>query len=110
MKARLMERPPGFGEWIYEIKHDGFRILALKNGSEVQLLSRNRKDLSHKFSEVVRDLKRVKAKTAIIDGEVVALEPTGKSSFQLLQAYDIGEERPPIVFYAFDLLELDGRD
>src|SRR6202011_5266994 len=47
---------------------------------------------------------------SIIDGEIVALDEKGRSSFQLLQAHDMGEKRPPIVFYAFDLLRLNGKD
>ncbi|MGZ5544930.1 MAG: non-homologous end-joining DNA ligase [Limisphaerales bacterium] len=109
MKARLVERPPA-GDWIYEIKLDGFRALAIKNGSEVQLLSRNQKDLGGKFPEVVYAIAKIKAKDAIIDGEIVALEDNGRSSFQLLQAYDLGEARPQIFFYAFDLLRLNGKD
>jgi bifunctional non-homologous end joining protein LigD len=109
MKARLVERAPA-GDWIYEIKHDGFRVLAIKNGREVHLLSRNNKDLSGKFPEVAAAVAKLKAKEAIIDGEVVAVEESGRSSFQLLQAYDVGEARPPIYFYAFDLLRLDGKE
>jgi bifunctional non-homologous end joining protein LigD len=109
MKARLVERPQP-GSWIYEIKLDGFRAPAIKNGAEVELLSRNNKDLAGKFPEVARAVARIKAKDAIIDGEIVALEDSGRSSFQLLQAYDLGEARPPIIFYAFDLLRLNGKD
>jgi bifunctional non-homologous end joining protein LigD len=109
MKARLVERPLP-GDWIYEIKHDGFRALAIKNGSDLQLLSRNQKELGGKFPEVARAVGKIKAKDFIIDGEIVAVENTGKSSFQLLQAYDLGEARPPILFYAFDLLRLNGKD
>jgi bifunctional non-homologous end joining protein LigD len=53
-------------------------------------------------------LKRLPAEHCVIDGEITALDPKGRSSFQLLQAYEIGEQRPPLVFYAFDLLSLDG--
>jgi bifunctional non-homologous end joining protein LigD len=109
MKARLVERPLP-GDWIYEIKHDGFRALAIKNGSDLQLLSRNQKELGGKFPEVARAVGKIKAKDFIIDGEIVAVEDTGKSSFQLLQAYDLGEARPPILFYAFDLVRLNGKD
>jgi bifunctional non-homologous end joining protein LigD len=109
MKARLVERPQP-GEWIYEIKLDGFRALAVKNGSDVQLFSRNQKELGGKFPEVARAIAKIKARDAIIDGEIVALEDSGRSSFQLLQAYDMGEARPPIRFYAFDLLRLNGKD
>ena len=53
---------------------------------------------------------KLKVQDAIIDGEIVALDEKGRSSFQLLQAYDIGQQRPPIFFYAFDLSQLNGKD
>src|SRR5688572_17031815 len=97
MKARLVERPPP-GDWIYEIKLDGFRTLAIKSGCEVRMFSRNAKDFVGKFPEIARALTLIKAKDAVIDGEIVALEESGRSSFQLLQAYDVGDARPPLVF------------
>jgi bifunctional non-homologous end joining protein LigD len=109
MKARLVDASPA-GEWIYEIKFDGFRALALKSGDDVHLLSRNEKDFGAKFPEVAESVAQLDANDSIIDGEIVALDPKGRSSFQLLQAYDLGQERPPIYFYAFDLLQLNGRD
>lgn len=109
MKAKLVERPLP-GDWIYEIKLDGFRALAIKNGSDVQLFSRNQKELGGKFPEVARAIAKIKARDAIIDGEIVAVEESGRTSFQLLQAYDLGQARPPILFYAFDLLRLNGKD
>lgn len=109
MKAKLAARAPS-GEWLYEIKFDGWRALALKGGSQARLVSRNEKDFGSKFPEIMESLAQVNAQDAIIDGEIVALDEMGRSSFQLLQAYDIGQERPPIFFYAFDLLQLDGRD
>jgi bifunctional non-homologous end joining protein LigD len=109
MKARLTTTPPE-GEWIYEIKLDGFRALAFKQDGRVRLLSRNEKDLGAKFPEVAEAVGGIRANRAILDGEIVALDPKGRSSFQLLQAYDLGEERPPIFYYVFDLLELDGKD
>src|SRR5690349_12407700 len=109
MKAKLVESPPP-GAWIYEIKFDGFRAIALKQGKTVRLLSRNEKDLGAKFPSVVVALSKLPCDEAIIDGEIVALTHTGQSSFQLLQAYGLGEKRPPIVFYAFDLIRLNGKD
>ena len=109
MKALLVKTPPK-GEWLYEIKFDGFRALAFKKGSSVRLLSRNEKDFGGKFPQVLESLNNLKAADAVIDGEIVALDSKGRSSFQLLQAHDLRDERPPIVFYAFDLLKLDGRD
>lgn len=109
MKAKLIESPPQ-GDWIYEIKFDGFRALALKSGSDVQLLSRNEKDFNTKFPEVADSIAELNAADAILDGEIVALDKRGVSSFQLLQAFEMGEERPPIFFYVFDLLRLNGEN
>jgi bifunctional non-homologous end joining protein LigD len=109
MKAKLVDsmRP---GDWIYEIKFDGYRALALRGGDEARVLSRNEKDLGKKFPEVKKSIAALDVKNAIIDGEIVALDEKGRSSFQALQGFDMGQERPPIVFYAFDLLQLDGKD
>jgi bifunctional non-homologous end joining protein LigD len=109
MKANLVDSMPS-GDWIYEIKFDGFRALALRSGSETRILSRNQKDLGGKFPEVTESIAALNIQDAIIDGEIVALDEKGRSSFQLLQSFDMGEDRPPIVFYAFDLLRLNGED
>jgi bifunctional non-homologous end joining protein LigD len=109
MKAKLVgSMPPG--DWIYEIKFDGYRALALRAGSETQILSRNEKDLGGKFPEVKDSIAALDVQDAIIDGEIVALDDKGRSSFQLLQGFDIGQERPPIAFYAFDILRLNGKN
>lgn len=109
MKTRLVAATPE-GDWIYEIKLDGYRAIALKQGSQVRLLSRNEKDFGERFPEVTEALEQLKAKEAIIDGEIVALDAKGRSSFQLLQSADVEQNRPSIFFYAFDLLQLNGRD
>ncbi len=109
MMARLVTEPPP-GEWGYEIKFDGYRALAVKDASGVRLFSRNQKNLGDKFPEVVEALAALATRAAILDGELVALDPTGRSSFQLLQAAEIGEERPPLYYYVFDLLHLDGKN
>jgi bifunctional non-homologous end joining protein LigD len=109
MRAKLVgSMPPG--DWIYEIKFDGYRAMALRGGSEMRILSRNQKDLGGKFTEVKDSIAALDIQDAIIDGEIVALDEKGRSSFQLLQAFDMGQERPPIVFYAFDLLRLNGKN
>ncbi len=110
MKAKLAGSPPEPGDWLYEIKFDGFRALALKNGRDVRLLSRNEKDFNEKFPEIAGAIGELEADDAVLDGEIVALDKNGVSSFQLLQAFELGEERPPIFFYAFDLLYLNGKD
>jgi bifunctional non-homologous end joining protein LigD len=109
MKAKLVDSVPS-GDWIYEIKFDGYRALALRGGSETRILSRNQKDLGSKFSEVKDSIGALDIQDAIIDGEIVALDEKGRSSFQLLQGLDMGQEKPPIVFYAFDLLQLNGKN
>jgi bifunctional non-homologous end joining protein LigD len=110
MKAKLVGSMPSGGDWVYEIKFDGYRALAIRGGSETRILSRNQKDLGSKFPEVKDSIAALDLKDAIIDGEIVALDEKGRSSFQLLQGLDMGEQRPPIVFYAFDLLRLNGKD
>jgi bifunctional non-homologous end joining protein LigD len=109
MKAKLVDSMPP-GNWIYEIKFDGYRGLALRGGNETRVLSRNEKDLGSKFPEVKDSIAALDVQDSIIDGEIVALDEKGRSSFQLLQAFDMGEKRPPIVFYAFDLLRFNGKD
>jgi bifunctional non-homologous end joining protein LigD len=111
MKAQLSETLPKGSEWIYELKFDGVRGLAIKSGKTIQLISRNRKDLTGKYPEVIEALRELPVKEAMLDGEIVALDPTGKSSFQLLQGILLpNEEKPPIFYYAFDTLQLDGKD
>jgi ATP-dependent DNA ligase len=109
MKAKLVDSVPT-GDWIYEIKFDGYRALALRGGGETRILSRNQKDLGGKFPEVKDSIAALDIEDAIIDGEIVALDEKGRSSFQLLQGFDMGQEKPPIVYYSFDLLRLNGKD
>lgn len=105
MKALGVAAIPTGGDWHCEIKWDGYRALAIINGGKVELWSRNHKPLD--YPEVLPPLKALKCKNAVIDGEIVALSSSGHSNFQALQQRDLGE-RPPIVFYVFDLLHLDG--
>jgi bifunctional non-homologous end joining protein LigD len=109
MKAKLVETAPS-GDWFYEIKFDGWRAIGLKGGSQVRLLSRNKIDLGGKFPEIMEAISNLDARDVALDGEIVALDEKGRSSFQLLQAYDMGQNRPSIFFYAFDILFLNGQD
>jgi len=97
------------GGWLYELKLDGYRALAFKSGAEVRLLSRNRTRFNDNYPQLVDSLKALKAKSFIIDGEIAALDEQGRSSFQLLQSYAL-RKGIPLVYYAFDLLSLDGAD
>ncbi len=109
MMAKLAKSAPA-GEWLYEIKFDGWRALALRVGKQTRLLSRNENDFGAKFPEILAAISSLKAQDCILDGEIVALDDAGRSSFQMLQAYELGETKPPLFFYAFDLLQLDGHD
>ena len=113
MKARLVERLPSDSEWLYEIKFDGVRALAIKDGKSIKLVSRTRHSLDKSFPEVLEALRHLPHKSFVLDGEVVALDNKGRSSFQLLQPFIHAEDspgaRPPIVMYLFDVLNLDGK-
>ena len=97
------------GDWLYELKFDGYRALAFKAGKEVRLISRNRTNFGNDYPQLIDALKSLAAKSATIDGEITALDDQGRSSFQLLQAYGKAKQTP-LVYYAFDLLFLDGMD
>jgi len=109
MKAKLVENPPATGDWIYELKFDGIRLIAVKVSGKVSLLSRNQNDLSARFPEIAEAIRSLPGGECVIDGEVVALDEKGRSSFQLLQAREMEGRKSPIYFYAFDLLQLDGK-
>jgi bifunctional non-homologous end joining protein LigD len=98
------------GNWLYEIKFDGYLALALRGGRETRVLSPNQNDLGKKFTHIRDSIAALDVQDAVIDGEIVALDDKGRSSFQLLQGFDMGLVRPPIIFYAFDLLRLNGQD
>ena len=107
MALKVRELP--VGNWLYEMKFDGYRAVAFKTGKEVRLFSRNRTLFNDNYPKLVDSLKTLKAKSFIIDGEVTALDQNGRSSFQLLQSYAL-RKGIPLVYYALDLLRLDGTD
>jgi len=109
MAAKVVAQLPEGDDWMYEVKLDGYRALLIKRDGQVQIRSRNDKDLTATYPGVASAGKRLHAASAVVDGEVVALDPQGRPSFQALQHR--GSNRGhAIVFYAFDLLHLDGRD
>jgi bifunctional non-homologous end joining protein LigD len=108
MAAREVAELPDNDDWIYEIKLDGYRALGIKHGDNARLISRNEKSLAKDFPGVVSALRTIHAGTAMLDGEVVALDVAGKPSFQLLQ--NRKSAASALVYYAFDLLSLEGED
>ena len=109
MKPRLLEAPPAAGDWLYELKFDGIRLIAVKNGEKVNLISRNENELAGRFAEAASDIGALPIKDCVIDGEVVALDEKGGSSFQLLQAHEMEGRRAPVYYYVFDLLQAAGK-
>ncbi len=106
--ATVVEAPPDGDEWLHEIKHDGYRIVARIEEGDVRLVSRNGKDWTKEFPQVARAVGRLPAGTALLDGEVAAVLPNGATSFQALQRR--GDGGAPLVYFVFDLLHLDGWD
>jgi bifunctional non-homologous end joining protein LigD len=97
------------GDWSYEIKFDGIRALAIKTGGKVSLLSRNKNELGSRFPEMVTAIKALPVKECVVDGEIVALDEKGRSSFQLLQALELEGRKSPLYYYVFDLLQIEGK-
>jgi bifunctional non-homologous end joining protein LigD len=105
----LLDAPPTAGDWLYELKFDGIRLIAVKKGEKVNLISRNENELAGRFAEVAADVGALPVDDCVIDGEVVALDEKGGSSFQLLQAHEMEGRRAPIYYYVFDLLQAGGK-
>jgi bifunctional non-homologous end joining protein LigD len=99
---------PTGAEWSYEVKWDGYRAQGVKHGTAVSLASRNLKNITRQFPDVAQAVSRLRAKSAVIDGEVVALDADGRPSFQAL--HHSTTAGLSVVFYAFDLLHLNGKD
>jgi len=95
------------GDWLYEVKLDGYRALAFKDGKDVRLISRNNKPLN--YPQLLDSLRLLAVEQVILDGEIVPLDEKGRSSFQLLQLFKSSGD-VPLVYYAFDLFFLEGKD
>jgi bifunctional non-homologous end joining protein LigD len=119
MLAESVAEPFDGAEWLFEIKWDGYRAIAFIENGKVRLVSRNQNDLTARYPELKDMAQQIKAKMAILDGEVVALDEEGKASFSLMQQRTgfrpggrraAGNADVPVLYYAFDLLYLDGYD
>src|SRR3954454_1358383 len=108
MECLPVARVPDGEEWQYELKLDGYRAIAVKDGGEVSLYSRNGNSFNAKFPSVVDALAKLQPKHFVIDGEIVALDENGRHSFQLLQR--IKSSKALLRFYLFDLLQIDADD
>jgi bifunctional non-homologous end joining protein LigD len=120
MLATLVDKPFDGQGWLYEIKWDGYRAITFLESGTVRLVSRNQNDMTAAYPELRTIPDSVKARTAILDGEIVALDEQGRPSFSLMQQRTgVGEggrrirrtrDDIPVMYYVFDLLYLDGYD
>jgi bifunctional non-homologous end joining protein LigD len=99
--------PPSGALWLHEIKHDGFRVIARKDGPRVRLYSRPGNDLTDRFPLIVEALRRLRSRSCIIDGEAVCCDEDGRSSFDRIR---YRRHDASVFLYAFDLIELNGDD
>jgi bifunctional non-homologous end joining protein LigD len=106
--ASLSDSPPGQGNWVHELKFDGYRIQARLDHGKATLLTRKGLDWTKKFPTVAKAIAQLPVKTALIDGELVVEGDDGISSFSLLQQDLKNDRHDRVIFYAFDLLHLDG--
>jgi bifunctional non-homologous end joining protein LigD len=107
MAAQVVQRLPEGDEWMYEVKFDGYRALLVKDGERVQIRSRNNKDLTATYARIHAAGLGLRADSAVVDGEIVAVDASGHPSFQALQ-HRGAHPGHSVLFYAFDLLHLDG--
>jgi bifunctional non-homologous end joining protein LigD len=108
--AVLAENPPESENWVHEIKFDGYRLISVRQGEDVRLLTRNQKDWTAKFPTVAAAVARLPVSQAIFDGEVVILDKKGISHFQSLQQVMQNGNRGDVVYVVFDLLHCEGVD
>jgi bifunctional non-homologous end joining protein LigD len=101
---------PTGSQWAYEIKHDGFRFLAVREGKRVRVYSRGGHDWSKQLPAIAEAMQALPVRSAVLDGEGVICDPDGKSDFDRMRACFSRQGAPEAFLYAFDVLELDGRD
>lgn len=102
-----VSRPPAGPDWIHEIKHDGFRLMGRRDGAGVRLITRGGHDWTSRYPLVAAALGRLRARSVLIDGEVVVCDQAGRADFSRLRSRRHDGEA---FLYAFDLIELDGED
>ncbi len=109
MLANLAKNPFNDPAWLYELKWDGYRALSEIHKGKIRLYSRNKQEYNIVFQEIVTALERI-SNDVVLDGEIVAFDKNGKSSFQFIQDYRKTPQGITLVYYVFDLLYIDGYD
>ncbi len=115
MKAKFLDpmlllrtdKLPEGNEWLYELKHDGYRGIAYKTGGKLYLRSRNDNDFNSRYPTIAKALSHLPNET-VVDGEIVAFDETGKPSFNTLQNH--GSSGVPLLYFIFDVMVLAGQD
>ena len=105
----LVDQPPEGADWIHELKHDGYRTLLATSRGTAVAYTRNGHDWTDQYPGIVAAAARLRCKSAMLDGEVIVQDARGASDFEALQSA-LRRRGAPLIFYAFDLLHLDGRD
>ncbi len=108
--ATLAERAPSRGEWVNEVKYDGYRVLLTKHRRQIAIHSRNRQNWTRELAHVAAAVAALKAESCVLDGELVVWDDAGHSSFGALQQAFGGSGVRRAEVMCFDLLELDGKD
>ena len=108
--ATLVKAPPQGEEWVHEVKYDGYRMLSRLENGTVQMFSRNNKDWTDRLGSIADEVGALKAKSAWLDGEVCAIDAEGRSNFQELQNALSDGSSAEQIYFAFDLIYLDGYD
>jgi bifunctional non-homologous end joining protein LigD len=101
------DKLPSGSQWLHEIKHDGFRVIARKDGDRVRLYSRPGNDMTRRFPLIAEALTGLRSRSCIIDGEAVACDDNGLASFERIR---YRQHDGDVFLYAFDLIELNGDD
>jgi bifunctional non-homologous end joining protein LigD len=108
--ATLVREPPAGDRWVHEIKYDGYRIGCLISKDRVRLITRNGNDWTHVFPSIAEAARKLPTDDALIDGEVAMLLPDGRTSFAALQQAVAGTaSHASLVYFAFDVIRLDGQ-
>ena len=106
--ATLVDKPPAGDEWLHELKFDGYRLLGHFENGQVRFWTRNQNDWTAKFPAIGKALKALRLKTVILDGEVVALDASGRASFQRLQQSINKGASAGLLYHVFDLIYIEG--
>jgi ATP-dependent DNA ligase len=102
------DQPPSGPGWLHEIKHDGYRLVARRDGAGVRLITRNGHDWTERYPAVSNAVARLRCRSCVIDGEVVITDDAGRAVFDRLQQGP--RVKPEAFLFAFDMIELDGND